>query len=79
MKILHVSADSGHRQVLSFDSLKIILFNSRSGVFDEISTSNPLLEHSTSILGVWVNHVIIHKNKPYIIKNGTFMFLVSCF
>jgi len=21
-----------------------------------------LLEHSTSILGVWVNHVIIHKN-----------------
>jgi len=32
-------------------------------VFDEeISTSKPLLEHSTSILGVWVNHVIIHKN-----------------
>jgi len=52
----------GHRQVLSFDSLKIILYNSRGGVFDEeISTSKPLLEHSTSILGVWVNHVIIHK------------------
>ena len=33
------------------------------GVFDEeISTSKPLLEHSTSILGVWVNNVIIHKN-----------------
>jgi len=33
------------------------------GVFDEeISTSKPLLEHSTSILGVWLNHVIIHKN-----------------
>jgi len=48
---------------LSFDSLKIILYNSRGGVFDEeISTSKPLLEHSTSILGVWVNHVMIHKN-----------------
>ena len=47
---------------LSFDSLKIILNNSRGGVFDEISTSNSLLEHSTSILGVWVSHVIIHKN-----------------
>ena len=48
---------------LSFDSLKIILYNSRGGVFDEeISTSKPLSEHSTSILGVWVNHVIIHKN-----------------
>ena len=23
---------------------------------------NPCLEHSTSILGVWVNHVIIHTN-----------------
>ena len=60
---LHVSAGSGDHQVLSFDSLKIILYNSRGGVFDEeISTSKPLLEHSTSILGVWVNHVIIHKN-----------------
>jgi hypothetical protein len=29
---------------------------------EEISTSKPLLEHSTSILGVWVNNVIIHKN-----------------
>ena len=29
---------------------------------EEISTSKPLLEHSTSILGVWVNHVIIHKD-----------------
>jgi len=48
---------------LSFDSLKIILYNSRGGVFDEeISTSKPLLEHSISILGVWVNHVIIHEN-----------------
>ena len=28
---------------------------------EEISTSEPLLEHSTSILGVWVNHVTIHK------------------
>ena len=35
---------------LSFDSLKIILHNSRGGVFDEeISTSKPLLEHGTSI------------------------------
>ena len=60
---LHVSAGSGYHQVLSFDSLKIILHNSRGGVFDEeISTSKPLLEHSTSILGVWVNHVIIHKD-----------------
>jgi len=46
---------------LSFDSLKSILYNSRGGVFDEeISTSKPLLEHSVSILGVWVNHVTIH-------------------
>jgi len=53
----------GHHQVLSFDSLKIIQYNSRGGGFDEeISTSKPLLERSTSILGVWVNHVIIHKN-----------------
>ena len=29
---------------------------------EEISTSKPLLEHSTSILGVWVNHIIIHKD-----------------
>ena len=29
---------------------------------EEIPTSKPLLEHSTSILGVWVNHVMIHKN-----------------
>jgi hypothetical protein len=29
---------------------------------EEISTSKPLLEHSTSILGVWVNHVMKHKN-----------------
>ena len=63
IKILHVSAGSGHHQVLLFDSIKIILYNSRGGVFDkEISTSTPLLEHSTSILGVWVNHVIIHKD-----------------
>ena len=48
---------------LSFDSLKIILYNSHGGVFDEeISTSKPLLEHSTSILGVCVNHVIIYKS-----------------
>ena len=39
--------------------LKIILYNSGGGVFDvEISPSKPLLEHSTSILGVWVNHVL---------------------
>jgi hypothetical protein len=32
-------------------------------VFDEeISTSKPLLGHGTSILGAWVNHVIIHTN-----------------
>jgi len=56
-------AGSGHHQVLSFDSLKIILYNSRGGKFDEeISTSKPLLEHSTSIMSVWVNHVIIHKS-----------------
>ena len=60
-KKLHVSAGSGHHQVLSFDSLKIIQYNSRSGVSDEISTSKPLLQHSTSIMGVWVNHVMIHK------------------
>ena len=47
-------------RVLSFDSLKITLYNLRGGVFDkEISTLKPLLEH---ILGVWVNHVMIHKN-----------------
>ena len=46
IKKLHVSAGSGHHQVLSFDSLKIILYNSRGGVFNkEISTSKPLLEH----------------------------------
>ena len=49
-KKLHVSTGSGHRQVLSFDSLKIILYNSRECVFDEeISTSKPLLGHGTSI------------------------------
>ena len=32
---LYVLASSGHHQVLSFDSLKIILYNSRGGVFDE--------------------------------------------
>ena len=49
---------------LSLDSPKIILYNSRCGVFDEeISTSKPLLEHITSILGVCqLNHVIIHKS-----------------
>ena len=52
-KKLHVSAGSVHHQILSFDSLKVILYNSRGGVFDEeISTSKHLLEHSTSILGV---------------------------
>ena len=61
IKKLHVSAGSGHHKDLSFDSLRIILYNSRGAMFDEeISTSKPLLEHSTSILGVWVNHVIIH-------------------
>jgi len=51
-------------------SLKIILYNSRGGVFDgEISTSKPLLEHSTSILGVWVNHVTIHKNTTLYYRN----------
>ena len=35
-------AGSGHHQVLSFDSLKIILYNSRDDVFDgKISTSKP--------------------------------------
>ena len=29
LKKLHISAGSGHHQVLSFDSLKIILYNSR--------------------------------------------------
>jgi len=33
-----------------------------SGKFDaEISTSRPLFEYNTSVLSVWVNHVIIHK------------------
>ena len=59
---LNVSAVSEHRLVLSFDSLKIILHNSRGCMFDDISTLKHLLEHSTSTLGVWVNHVIIHKN-----------------
>ena len=55
LKKLHVSAGSGHHQFLSFDSLKIILYNSRGGVFDEeTSTSKTLLGHSTSILGVCV-------------------------
>jgi len=45
---------------LSFDSLKIILYNSRGGVFDEeISTSKALFEHNSSLLGVWVNHLIL--------------------
>ena len=34
-KKLHVSASSGHHQVLSYDSLRIILYNSSGGVFDE--------------------------------------------
>ena len=51
------------RFFFSFESLKIILYNSRDGLFDEeISTSKPLLEHSTSIQGVWVNHIIKHKS-----------------
>ena len=63
IKKLHVSAGSCHHQVLSFDSLKIILYNSRGGVFDEeTSTSKHLLEHSTSIMGVWVNLVTILKS-----------------
>jgi len=62
-KKLYISAGSGHHQFLSFDSFKIILFNSRGGEFDEeISTSKPLLEHSTYILGVWLNHVIIQES-----------------
>jgi len=52
IKKLRVLAGSGHHHVLSFDSLKIILYSSCGGVFDEdISTSKPLLEHSTFILG----------------------------
>ena len=48
---------------LSFDSLNIILYNSRGGVLDEeVSTSKLMLEHSTFLLGVWVKHVMIHKN-----------------
>ena len=43
-KKLHVSAGSGNHQVLLFDSLKIILYNSRGGVLDEeISTSTRVL------------------------------------
>ena len=46
-----------------YHSTRLRLFYTiRVVVFDEISTSKPSLEHSTSILGVWVNHVIIHKN-----------------
>jgi hypothetical protein len=42
-----------------YHSTHLILSSLRGGVFDEeISTLKPLLEHSTSILGVWVNHVI---------------------
>jgi len=56
----------------SFESIKIILYNLRGGVFDEeISTSKPLLEHSTSILGVLVSHVIIQKRKTYITRTKT--------
>ena len=63
IKKLYVSAGSSYPQVLSFDSLKIILYNSHGGVFgEEILTSKALLAGSTYILGVWVNHVIIHKN-----------------
>ena len=64
----------------SFDSLKIILHNSRGGVFDEeISTSKPLLERSTSILGVWVNHVIIHKDTTlYLEKKKKFLMVSFC-
>jgi len=44
IKKLYVSAGSGHHQVFSFESLKIILYNSRGGVFDEeISTSKPFV------------------------------------
>ena len=31
--------------------------------------SKPLLEHSTSILGVWMNHVIIQKNITLYYRN----------
>jgi len=36
IKKLHVSAGSGHHQVLSFHSLKIVLHNSRGGAFDKV-------------------------------------------
>jgi len=63
LKKLHISVDSGHHQILSFDSLNIIPYNSRHGVFDDdISTSKPSLQHSVSIFCVWVNHVIILKS-----------------
>ena len=58
---LHVPAGSGHHQVLSFDSLKIILYNSLGGVFDEeISTSKPLLEHSISMY-----YYVVHPHAQY--------------
>jgi len=40
----------------SFYTIRVAAFD------EEISTSQPLLDHSSSILGVWVNLVIIHKN-----------------
>jgi hypothetical protein len=59
IKKIHVSAGSGHHHVFSLFSNKTILYDSRGGVLDEkISISGPLLEYSTSTLGVWVNHVI---------------------
>jgi len=43
IKKLHASAGSVHHQVFLFELIKIILYNSRGGVFDgEISTSKQL-------------------------------------
>jgi len=54
-----------------FDSLKIILYNSRGGLFDEeISTSKPLLERSTCILGVWVGRGCVGDKKLMMATTG---------
>jgi len=44
-----------------FETMKVILYNSRDGVLMKRLNIETLLEHSTSILCVRVNHVIIYK------------------
>ena len=44
-------------RIFSLESVKVFLYNSRDGVLMKRSRHQTQLEHSTPILGVWVNHL----------------------